>query len=238
MAKSLSMIGIVICIIATWLILKLTNTRISVLGIKPKAKRLKQFGLGLGFSTIAALIYYSLSVLWLEANLEFNAEYDLPDFLYGVFWTFRSVLFEELIWRGILLYLLIKYMGVRNGIIVSAITFGIWHWFSYDILGNYMQMVAAFLLTGIAGIMFGYAYALTGSLYLPVSLHLGWNLVTILIFSQGPLGDQLLKVSSSNQLEGILSLLFFLVQLFILPIIVLLYFYFLKRKQGKYLVPE
>lgn len=232
------MIGIIICILATWLLIKITNTKPSILGFKPNIKRLRQFGLGFGFSCFAALIYYWLTVWMLDARLEVNANYSIIDFLEASFWTFRSVLFEELIWRGILLYLLIKYVGVRNGIILSAITFGIFHWFSYEILGNFSQMLAVFLLTGIAGVMFGYAYALTGSLYLPVSLHFGWNFVSIVIFSQGPIGNQLLTVSTSNQIEGISSLVFFLVQLFILPVIMLVYFYFLRKKQGKYPVLE
>ena len=230
------MIGIICCLLGTWLILKLTKTKFTVLGITPTSIRLKQFGIGFCFSAFAAMLYYSLSVYLLKAGLEMNADFNLSDFLWGAFWTLRSVLFEELIWRGILLYLLIKFMGVRNGIILSAITFGIWHWFSYEILGNYQQMLAVFMLTGIAGVMFGYAYALTGSLYLPVSLHFGWNFVSIVVFSQGPLGDQMLKVSNATEIGGILSLVFFLVQIFLLPVIVLIYFYFLKRKQGKYLV--
>ncbi|WP_189603592.1 hypothetical protein [Salinimicrobium marinum] len=41
-----------------------------------------------------------------------------------------------------------------------------------------------------------------GSLYLPIGLHFGWNLVTITIFSQGPSGDQLLISSTENTLGG------------------------------------
>lgn len=229
------MIGITICLFGTWILLKLTNTKFAVLGFKPNSERLLQAAAGFGFSIFAALLYYFLTLWQLDASLDINSEFGFSDLLQGSFWTLRSVIFEELIWRGVLLYLLIRYIGVRNGIIVSAITFGIFHWFSYEILGNYGQMLAVFLLTGIAGIMFGYAYALTGSLYLPLSLHFGWNFVSIIIFSQGSLGDQFLKVSTSNQVEGILSLLFFLVQMVILPGMVLLYLYFLKKKQGRYL---
>lgn len=232
------MLGIISCLFGTWLILKLTNTKLSVLGLKPTFIRLKQFGAGLAFASIGALFYYLLSIWFLEARVEVNSNYGAMDLIEAAFWTLRSVLFEELIWRGILLYLLIKYFGVRNGIILSAISFGIFHWFSYEIIGNYQQMISVFLLTGIAGIMFGYAYALTGSLYLPVSLHFGWNFITIVIFSQGPIGEQFLKVSTENQVGGYLSLVLFLVQLFILPILVLIYLYFLKKRQGEYHVLE
>ncbi|MUP45297.1 CPBP family intramembrane metalloprotease [Gramella sp. BOM4] len=225
------MLAIVICLIGTGIIIALTKTKPSVLGIKPNRKRLLQATAGFGFAFLAGLIYYGLCLWLLKADWEINPLYDFSEMLTAAFWTLRSVLFEELVWRGILLYFLMKYLGARTGILISAISFGIFHWFSYEILGNYGQMLAVFLLTGIAGIMFGYAYKLTGSLYLPVSLHFGWNFVSIVIFSQGPLGDQLLLVTTQNELEGLISLFVFLLQIFLLPGIVLLYFYFLKRKE-------
>ncbi|MCP9199476.1 CPBP family intramembrane metalloprotease [Gramella sp. GC03-9] len=225
------MLAIIICLLGTWLLIKFTKTESSVLGVKPTRRRLLHFVAGFGFASLAGFIYYGACLWLLKADWEFNPNYGFSEMLGACFWTLRSVLFEELVWRGILLYLLMKYLGTRTGILISAISFGIFHWFSYEILGNYGQMLTVFLLTGIAGIIFGYAYNLTGSLYLPVSLHFGWNFVSIVIFSQGPFGDQLLLITTQNELEGLISLLVFLLQLFILPGIVLLYFYFLKRNR-------
>ena len=71
-------------------------------------------------------------------------------------------------------------------------------WFSYEVFGAPVQMIYVFVLTGMFGLMLAYAFAKTGSLFLPVALHLGWNLTTGMVFSNGPLGEQLLIPSQAE----------------------------------------
>jgi len=85
-------------------------------------------------------------------------------------------------------------------------------------------------MTGIFGLVLAFAFAKTKSLYLPVGLHFGWNLFNIVVFSNGPLGEQIFIKTNGNQLQGILSLLVFLFQVFALP---LLTFWYLKRFSGR-----
>ena len=86
--------------------------------------------------------------------------------------------------------------------------------------------------------MFAYAYALTGSLYLPIGLHFGWNLMAVNIFSEGPLGEQLLIISVTEEAGSFQYLIFFLIQVLVLPLLMVLYFRYLKRKQGGYLLAQ
>ena len=130
---------------------------------------------------------------------------------------------EELLFRGALLYIAIKIFGIRNACIISSVAFGIYHWFSYGIWGDIIQMIYIFILTGIGGLLFAYSFALTKSVYLPVGLHLGWNLVSVVVFSQGPLGDQLLLSSDGHPLSGFWSTIFFIYQITILPLVTYLY---------------
>ena len=67
-------------------------------------------------------------------------------------------------------------------------------------------------------------------MYLPIGLHFGWNLVNTVVFSQGPLGQQLLIASSNKKLGGNLSLLFFILQIVAVPIMV--YMYLRSQKKG------
>jgi membrane protease YdiL (CAAX protease family) len=48
----------------------------------------------------------------------------------------KSALSEDLVFRGILLYILIKKIGIQKGGVLSAITFGIYHWFSYKMING------------------------------------------------------------------------------------------------------
>jgi hypothetical protein len=111
--------------------------------------------------------------------------------LTGIWWNIKSVLFEELIFRGVLFYILIKKFGPAKAIFISAAAFGIYHWFSQSSLGNPVQMAVTFIITGTMGLVFAYAYSKTFSLYYPIAIHLGWNLTSSVIFSKGNIGDQL-----------------------------------------------
>jgi hypothetical protein len=139
-------------------------------------------------------------------------------------WTGKSVLFEELIFRGALLYILIQKIGIKTACLISSIAFGIYHWFSYEVLGNPIQMIYLLFSTGLLGFMFALSFAKTKSLYLPIGLHLGWNLFNIVVFSQGPLGRQLLINDNNGQrLSGLPSIALLLFQIFSIPIIVYVY---------------
>jgi uncharacterized protein len=65
------------------------------------------------------------------------------------------------------------------------------------------MMVYIFVLTGAFGLMWARAFVATGSVAAPIGLHLGWNAVSYLIFSAGPLGPALLvPASGARQLEA------------------------------------
>ena len=119
--------------------------------------------------------------------------------------------------------------------VFSALAFGVYHWFSYGIIGHPVQMFFVFLLTGTWGLMFAYAYALTKSMLLPIALHLGWNAVNLLVFSQGSIGDQLFVGVGGEEIEGWVSLGLFALQCMGVPVVV--FFYLrkeLKRQTEKY----
>ena len=220
------MIGIAVVILLTWLLLRyVVKEPISVLGIAPTGQRLKELGLGVAYMAIIALINFLWQADVKEISYAQNEDYGLYDFLWGTFWIFRAVLFEELIFRGVLLFLLIKFLGIVKGCLISAIIFGVYHWFSYEVFGARIILMAyVFLVTGAGGWMFAYAYAKTKSLYLPTGLHFGWNFVTAIIFSAGPIGNQILvEQSQVGQPSEWYTLVFFSLQAIVAPGIVTWY---------------
>ncbi|MGQ3088461.1 lysostaphin resistance A-like protein, partial [Flavobacterium sp.] len=106
---------------------------------------------------------------------------------------FRAVLYEELIFRGALLYLLIQKTGTNRAMLVSSAAFGIYHWFAWQAFGNPVQMLVIFLMTGSCGYIFALAFVRTRSMYLPFALHLGNNITQMILFSgDASIGDQML----------------------------------------------
>lgn len=141
--------------------------------------------------------------------------------LTAIWWDFKSVLTEELIYRGALLVLVIHYLGNKRGILISAAAFGIYHWFSFGILGNWLPMILVFIGTGIMGYAWALAFDKTNSIFLPLGLHLGWNVVFNTLFSKGPLGDILLLITGGVPLDDWLSLLNFIQSMIIAPLVIL-----------------
>lgn len=162
-----------------------------------------------------------------------NPDFTVITFVSSSFWMLKSVLGEELLFRGALLYIAIKKLGLKKGCILSSVCFGIYHWFSYGIVGDFSQMIYIFILTGIGGLLFAYSFALTKSIYLPVGLHLGWNLVNVVIFSGGPLGKQMFMYSGGHQLDGLWTTIFFIYQITFLPFVTYLYLRRQKSAEGQ-----
>lgn len=188
----------------------------------PTKVRMAQLLSGLMISALFCLLYHYVKYNLSEAIWKINEGYSWMQGLSASWWTLKGVLYEELIFRGALLYLAIKWIGSQRAVWISAAAFGIYHWFSYSAFGNVQMMIYVFLLTGSWGWMFAYSFLKTRSMYLPVALHLGWNLVTIVILSNGPIGSQLLTIEEVVPIETVQFVLLFLFQILALPM--LLYF--------------
>jgi membrane protease YdiL (CAAX protease family) len=213
------MLMIVVLLVLSWIVLKLGGEKFNVLGLFPSSRRSFEFFVGFLPASLLALIYFGSMIWMLNAKVEVNDSYSLFQFAAGSWWTLRSVLIEELAFRGALLFLAIKYIGKLRGILLSSAVFGIYHWFSYEVIGDITAMVYTFIITGVGGLAFAYAYAETRSLYLPIGLHFGWNLITITVFSQGMLGEQFLISVTENTLGGWWRLLSLLYQICLMPLI-------------------
>ncbi len=181
-----------ILIALSWLLLRLERRSLTELGFNQPRSRAMELLLGLFIAGLFASSQF-LATAWLSGfDWIINPQMDLSLLVESLRWNINSVLYEELLFRGYLLYKAIEYLGARKACMLSSVAFGIYHWFSFEIFGQWTTMLVVFLMTGAFGWMLAQAFAKTRSVFLPVGLHLGWNLVTILVFSNGPLGDQLL----------------------------------------------
>lgn len=228
------MAGLFVVFIISWfLLVKLKDESIEAIGLLPTKQRLVEFFAGVFFMASIAVINFVWQADLKGISYSLNPDYTSWELLNGTFWVFRAVMFEELVFRGALLYLLISRLGVVKACLISSVIFGVYHWFSYDIFGSRLILMAyIFLVTGAGGWMFAYAFAKTKSLYAPVGLHLGWNLVTAIVFSSGPIGNQLLiQQGEGNYSSEWATLLFFTLQAVVAPGIVTWYLH-RKRKSA------
>lgn len=83
---------------------------------------------------------------------------------------------EELSFRGYILQRLAVPWGVPAAVAVSSILFGLVHTINPNV-----QPLAVVSIV-VAGVLLATAYLVTRSLWLPIGLHLGWNLAEIHLF--------------------------------------------------------
>jgi membrane protease YdiL (CAAX protease family) len=226
------MIGILVVLAISWLLLFLIEKgNILALGFLPIGKRLKQFLIGFLITGILCVLVQYLESYLKSSTWILNKDITSGIILKSFWWDFKSVLTEELIFCGALLYILIQKIGSRKSILISAIAFGIYHWFSYGVLGNVMAMILVFIGTGLMGYAWAWAFSKTKSIMLPFGLHFGWNFIYNTIFSKGPLGELVLISKGGNELTDWASLLNFISGLILVPILLLIYVrYFVKKE--------
>lgn len=188
------MIGIVIQLIITWALLHFVeHKKLTVLGPYPTRQHVKDILLGL-FAPIGFWCILNFTIAALVHNpYQVNPNYTIYDFFTATAYVVKAVVYEELIFRGALLYILIRRMGTAKATLLSATAFGIYHWFSWGILGHPFQMLIAFLNTGLLGYLLALMFVKKQSMYLPAAFHLGGNFASMIIFSRNhSIGLQLL----------------------------------------------
>lgn len=228
------MAGIVVELIISWLLLWfISKQHLSVLGFKPTKSRIINLGVGFLIAASCCAIYQLLTTAFVDNHWFLNKNITTKAILESVKRTFISVLYEELIFRGALLYMAINKLGIKRACILSAVCFGVYHWFTFNVLGNPFMMLITFLMTAIVGFSWAYSFAKTKSVYLPIGLHFGWNLFSMVVFSNGISTQSIFLRVNNNKLYGLLSLLVFLFQIFALPIITFWYLNLLSQKQEK-----
>ena len=228
------MIGHIVGLLLSWALLSLIEKRdLLALGFTPVRKRIFQLMLGFFFSATLCASVQLLESYMMHASWYLNPQITVSKIGEYLKRNVNSVLFEELIFRGALLFIAIKRLGQTKGIILSAVAFGIYHWFSFGVFGNIIPMIFVFLITGFMGYAWAYAFAKTKSMALPIGFHLGWNFTFNAIFSKGVTSYPvliLMKTPGSTELTGAASVANAIVQNLLPSILTLLFVRFMIKK--------
>ncbi|RYG99999.1 MAG: CPBP family intramembrane metalloprotease [Alphaproteobacteria bacterium] len=185
------MIGLVLLAV-TWLLLRLEGQPLAAIGLDKGWQRSAEGVAGFVFMGFAATVQQLGHAAAAGDAFRVNDALQPAALLDGLRFVVNSVLFEELLFRGYLLFQAVRWLGHRRAVWLDAAVFGAYHWFSYGVIGNPVAMAYVLVMTGAVGLMLARAFVATGSVVAPIGLHLGWNAVTYLVFSAGPQGAVLL----------------------------------------------
>jgi len=227
------MIGITIELLLSWTLLYVLYRKdLSVLGLS-LAKRKYLILLTGFFLPVFYLSALYLSIAVMVGNpFTINPDYTWGKFAEGLGFVMRGVWYEELLFRGALLYIIIKKWNSQTGLWISAITFGIYHWFSYGIIGQPFHMLTVFISTGTMGMLFAFAFYKFRTIWLPVVLHFGYNFTGMVLFSmEKNVGAQLfIKRFTVDPIhpEGIIPLLLLVLYYTGFPLLCFVFLYKLK----------
>lgn len=228
------MIGIIIQLLLSALFLWFfEREKLAVLGWGPSRERIFQLFTAIVLAIVMATIYHLVSGIISGTEWQQNPLFRIRDLLNGLWWMLKSVIYEELIFRGALFYIALKRLGVKKALWLSATAFGIYHWFSYGAFGQPIQMIFIFLITAAAGWMYAYAFVKTNSLYFPIGLHFGWNLIGSLLFSQGSIGKHILIPITYPQFHKNELIAFLFMMLYQLLVPVLATWLWLRKLKGE-----
>jgi hypothetical protein len=87
----------------------------------------------------------------------------------GFVFVLAAAVTEEILDRGLVFRLCSRILGTWGALLVSSA------WFAVSHAANSGANIAALLNVALAGVLLGGAYVVTGRLWLPIGLHLGWN---------------------------------------------------------------
>lgn len=196
------MLGLLVIIVISWgLLYFIESEHIGVLGIIPNKKRVLQFFIGWIIMTLIVLLNIYISTIiqdvkWTSNTVNYTSIFNA--FVYHI----KSALTEDLVFRGALLYILIQRIGTTKAIVLSAIVFGAYHWFSYGILNERIILLFyVFLITGLTGYVWAYTFHKTNSILMPLGFHLAYNLTMSFFYESQPYGELLFSQVSKGELS-------------------------------------
>lgn len=193
------MLGLLIILVISWALLRFVEKKnIDVLGVIPYPKRLTQFILGFIFIVLVTLVNIGIETFVLKVKWELQSTFNYKLFFDAVVYHLKSALTEDLVFRGALLYILIHKLGAKWAILISALFFGVYHVFSYGMIGDrWIAVVYVILVTGFTGYVWAYTFYKTKSIMMGLGFHLGVNLINACFFESQPYGEIFFQKVSS-----------------------------------------
>ena len=165
--------GVGFALAASWLCLKMEGEPLGSIGLRLGRRFLTESLLGAAVG-VALILVTSLAVMapggftWVR-----NAQVGAADILMVLGAFMARGAYEELLFRGYAFQRAIRGMGEAPALLLFCLLFAAAHLGNPGMDGD--ARLLACLNIGLASLMLGLAYTKTGSLALPIGIHIGWN---------------------------------------------------------------
>lgn len=146
--------------------------------------------LGVGMVTLGYILMMILGLATFELG-----PFAVGSFLVWLLFFLVQPFFEELLFRGYILRLIERYFSTWTAIIISSILFGLIHAPNENF--SYIGLISI----GLSGLLMGWLFVRTGTLWAPTGLHFSWNFFQGVIFGYPTSGINTYEVMA-NQYSG------------------------------------
>ncbi len=186
------MLGLLVILLISWGLLFLFEKKnLGALGIVPTPRHLAQLLVGFAIIVVICSVLVYIETLLKAVQWEFKG-FRPKIFFKALIYHTKSALTEDLVFRGVLLYILIRRLGYLWAILLSALCFGVYHVFSYGITAERWILIGyVVLITGFTGYVWAYAFYKTKSIYIGLGLHIGYNILMSCFYESQPYGELL-----------------------------------------------
>lgn len=169
---------ILICLLATAIMARLSGAKFGTFGLGGKNRR-RNFLIGLAAGI--GLLAVQLGAMFALGGFSFGTSNGgirsllAPAVLYAALFAGVGI-FEETAFRGFVLVQLSRAISFWPAAILLCVLFGAVH------LGNDNENIFGAVAAGLFGVVFAYSFRATGSLWLAIGLHTGWDYAESFIF--------------------------------------------------------
>lgn len=228
------MLGLFIQLVISYIIIRwVQKENLTVLGLYPTKTRITNLLLFCILAGLCSSITFWLRMLLAQELWILNPTLNGPLTLNAIWYNLKSVIYEELIFRGALFYILIQRLGGIKAILISSIAFGIYHWFTFEILNDPVQMFWIFVITFSAGYIYALGFYKTNSLYAPIGMHFGWNIVQSFVFSAGNIGSGLFVQKLPVPQVQVSYFIYYLITFLHLFLFILVFAFIFRNRRAK-----
>ena len=160
-------------VLVTWACTRLRGEPLSSVGLRLDGRWMRQALAGTGLGMAAMVAVAALIAIAGGVRFELDPARSVGTLATGLYVFLFVALFEELLFRGFVFQRLVDGIGAPFALTATALLFALGHGENPGMQGSTQLWAMGDLALG--ALLFGLAYLRTGSLALPVGLHLGWN---------------------------------------------------------------
>lgn len=208
----------------TWWMYRREHKDLSALGLNPTLKHLSLLPAGF----IVSIIFYGLISLIISlltgVPLLLNRSITILFLLSGIYNILASVILEELLFRGYCFMKTIEATNVKKAQILFAILFVLYHWINKNLFSQPLVMVAFMVFITLGHFLFSTALLRSGSMYLSIGMHLGWNWSDLYIFGKSSADNTLIYANNDPR-----SLYYFIIKQVVMILTILLMIFLLRK---------